>query len=105
MKKLCLLIILLLICSIETLAANKPNVTAITEVFGDGQKLIGVILEYPTEINGKKLKKDTFEVIDRTILNVYTNDVSEKTKNSKNGKFVIIELDPKDKNSGIFTTA
>ena len=67
--------------------------------------MIGVILEYPTEINGKKLKKDTFEVIDRTILNVYTNNVSEKTKNSKNGKYIIIELDPKDKNSGIFTTA
>ena len=57
------------------------------------------------KINGKKLTKETFEVTDRTILNIYTNDVSEKAKNSKNGKYVIIELDPKDKNSGIFTTA
>ena len=105
MRKLYLLIVLLLVCSIEILAANKPNVTAITEVFGDGQKLTGVILEYPMAINGKKLTKETFEVTDRTILNIYTNDVSEKTKNSKNGKYVIIELDPKDKNSGIFTTA
>lgn len=105
MRKLYLLIVLLLVCSIEILAANKPNVTAITEVFGDGQKLTGVILEYPTAINGRKLTKETFEVTDRTILNIYTNDVSEKTKNSKNGKYVIIELDPKDKNSGIFTTA
>lgn len=105
MKKLYLLIILVLICSIEIFAKDKPNVTAITEVFGDGQKLTGVILEYPIAINGKKLKKDTFEVRDRTILNIYTNDVSEKTKNSKNGKYIIIELDPKDKNSGIFTTA
>lgn len=105
MKKLYLLIILILICSIEIFAKDKPNVTAITEVFGDGQKLTGVILEYPIAINGKKLKKDTFEVRGRTILNIYTNDVSEKTKNSKNGKYIIIELDPKDKNSGIFTTA
>ena len=105
MRKLYLLVVLLLVCSIEILAANKPNVTAITEVFGDGQKLTGVILEYPTAINGRKLTKETFEVTDRTILNIYTNDVSEKTKNSKNGKYVIIELDPKDKNSGIFTTA
>lgn len=105
MRKLYLLIVLLLVCSIEILAANKPNVTAITEVFGDGQKLTGVILEYPMAINGKKLTKETFEVTDRTILNIYTNDVSEKVKNSKNGKYVIIELDPKDKNSGIFTTA
>ena len=105
MRKLYLLIVLLLVCSIEILAANKPNVTAITEVFGDGQKLTGIILEYPTAINGRKLTKETFEVTDRTILNIYTNDVSEKTKNSKNGKYVIIELDPKDKNSGIFTTA
>ena len=105
MKKLYLLIVLLLVCSIEILAVSKPNVTAITEVFGDGQKLTGMILEYPMAINGKKLTKETFEVTDRTILNVYTNDVSERTKNSKNGKYVIIELDPKDKNSGIFTTA
>lgn len=92
-------------CSINIFAINISNITAITEVFGDGQKLTGVILEYSTEINGKKLTKDTFEVIDRTILNIYTNNVSEKTKNSKNGKYIIIELDPKDKNSGIFTTA
>lgn len=105
MRKLYLLIVLLLVYSIEILAANEPNVTAITEVFGDGQKLTGVILEYPMAINGKKLTKETFEVTDRTILNIYTNDVSEKAKNSKNGKYVIIELDPKDKNSGIFTTA
>ena len=105
MKKLYLLIILIFICSINLFATNISNITAITEVFGDGQKLTGVILEYSTEINGKKLTKDTFEVIDRTILNVYTNNVSEKTKNSKNGKYIIIELDPKDKNSGIFTTA
>jgi hypothetical protein cdivTM_09351 len=92
-------------CSINIFAINISNITAITEVFGDGQKLTGVILEYSTEINGKKLTKDTFQVIDRTILNIYTNNVSEKTKNSKNGKYIIIELDPKDKNSGIFTTA
>ena len=91
-------------CSINIFAINISNITAITEVFGDGQKLTGVILEYSTEINGKKLTKDTFEVIDRTILNIYTNNVSEKIKNSKNGKYIIIELDPKDKNSGIFTT-
>ena len=92
-------------CSINIFAINISNITAITEVFGDGQKLTGVILEYPMAINGKKLTKDIFEVTDRTILNIYTNNVSEKTKNSKNGKYIIIELDPKDKNSGIFTTA
>lgn len=39
MKKLYLLIILVLICSIEIFAKDKTNVAAITEVFGDGQKL------------------------------------------------------------------
>ena len=105
MKKLYILIILTLIYSIKIFANDKPNVTAITEVFGDGQKLTGIILEYPIEIDGKKLTKDTFEVLNRNILNIYTNDISEKTKNSKNGKYIIIELDPKDNNSGIFTTA
>ena len=105
MKKLYILIILTLIYSIKIFANDKPNVTAITEVFGDGQKLTGIILEYPIEIDGTNLTKDTFEVLNRNILNIYTNDISEKTKNSKNGKYIIIELDPKDNNSGIFTTA
>ncbi|MCY7007475.1 alpha/beta hydrolase-fold protein [Fusobacterium simiae] len=103
MKKIYMLIIVIFICSIKIFAADISNITAITEVFGDGQRLTGVILEYPVEIDGKKLSKDTFEVLDRTILNIYTNDISEKTKNPKNGKYIIIELDPKDKNSAIFT--
>ncbi|WP_195339946.1 prolyl oligopeptidase family serine peptidase [Fusobacterium sp. 1001295B_180824_G3] len=103
MKKIYMLIIVIFICSIKIFAADISNITAITEVFGDGQRLTGVILEYPVEIDEKKLSKDTFEVLDRTILNIYTNDISEKTKNPKNGKYIIIELDPKDKNSAIFT--
>lgn len=105
MKKLYILIILMIICSIDIFAIDISNITAVTEVFGDGQKLTGVILEYPVEINGKKLSKDTFEVLDRNILNIYSNNIPEKTDNSKNGRYIIIELDPSDKNSGIFTTA
>ena len=112
MNKICSTFVLLIfLCSISIFASDitsikdVKNITAITEVFGDGQKLTGVILEYSVEIDGKKLPKDTFEVLDRTVLDIYTNDISEKTNNSKNGRYIIIELDPNDKNSGIFTTA
>lgn len=111
MNKICSTFVLLIfLCSISIFASDitsikdVKNITAVTEVFGDGQKLTGVILEYSVEIDGKKLPKDTFEVLDRTVLDIYTNDISEKTNNSKNGRYIIIELDPNDKNSGIFTT-
>ena len=39
MKKLYILVILILMCSINIFAINISNITAITEVFGDGQKL------------------------------------------------------------------
>lgn len=40
------------------------NITAVTEVFGTGQKLTGVIIEYNTAVKNDKLTKETFEVTD-----------------------------------------
>lgn len=81
------------------------NITAVTEVFGTGQKLTGVIIEYNTAVKNDKLTKETFEVTDRTITNVYANNKAEKTKSGKNGRFVIIELNPSDEKAQLFIKA
>jgi predicted peptidase len=75
------------------------SVTAITEVFNDGQKIIAVAVEYDKDIDNSKLTRSTFLVEGRTITKIYTNNVAAKSAQSVNGKYVIIELSEKDKNA------
>ncbi|MFD0974944.1 hypothetical protein [Plantactinospora endophytica] len=95
------------------------NVIPITEVLAFGQKVTAVAVEYSSTVNPRDLSRDTFTVSDslynfrfnpvsdltdptkranRTITAVYTNDAPalEADKKSDPGKYVIIELDPKD---------
>ena len=83
--------------------AHIKDVTAITEVFGDGQKLTAVAVEYNKEIDHSKLSKSAFSVSDRTITNVYANTAPAKTSQGINGKYVIIELSTADANAATFT--
>jgi predicted peptidase len=79
--------------------AHVKSVTAITEVFGDGQKVTAVALEYDQEIDNLKLSKTAFTVADRTITNVYANSELAKAAQGANGKYVIIELSTADANA------
>ncbi|MEU9960564.1 twin-arginine translocation signal domain-containing protein, partial [Streptomyces sp. NPDC050982] len=38
------------------------SVTAVTQVFGDGQKLVAVAVEYDSDIDGSTLSTSTFAV-------------------------------------------
>ena len=74
-------------------------VTAVTEVFGDGQRLTTAIVEYDTPIKNSTLSTTTFTVSGRNITRVYTNARPEKSAVGQDGKFVIIELDTADSNA------
>ncbi|GGT22940.1 peptidase [Streptomyces griseoviridis] len=81
------------------LAASAGHITegtAITEVFGDGQKLTAVALKYDKEIDAAKLSPSAFEVTDRTVTNVYANTEPAKAAHGVNGQYVVIELSPLD---------
>lgn len=71
---------------------EEQKVTAITEVFGDGEKVSAVAIEYPTEIDAASLSIDDFEVENQTITEVYTNTEAAVTDSNIPGKFVIIKL-------------
>lgn len=73
--------------------------TAITEVFGEGQKITAVAIAYDKDIDNSKISEGTYSVDGRTITKVYTNTKAEKTSNGTNGKYVIIELSETDKNA------
>jgi predicted peptidase len=72
------------------------TVTAITQVFGSGQKLTAVSLEFDRAIDSSKLSTSTFSVADRTVTKVYANRSEALATRGRDGRFVIIELSPDD---------
>lgn len=101
-------IILLGSVSIALNACSNPsgngiqNVVAVTEVFGDGQKVTAAIIEYRKEIKNSSLSTDSYQVEGRNIIRVYANNSADKYSEEPNGKFVIIELSPNDPEASVF---
>ena len=77
------------------------NVTSVTEVFGTGQQVTHIILEFNEKVVNSQLTKNTFTVSDRTVEKIYSNTRPEKTDIVKDGRFVIIELNPKDSGASL----
>jgi predicted peptidase len=80
------------------------GVTAITQVFGTGQKLTAVAVEYDRDIDGSKLSKTTYKVAGRTVTGVYTNREAGLDPASPRGRYVIIELSPDDAAAALWVT-
>lgn len=68
------------------------SITAITEVFGDGQKVSAVAIKYDCAIDTSKLKISDFIVDGKTGTKIYANTTAAKTSQGVNGQYVIIEL-------------
>lgn len=77
-----------------------PRATALTRVFGDGQKLIGIALDYGVPVMGGKLAAESFAVEGRTILRAYTSDQPTGAARPY-GRFVILELSTEDKSASL----
>ncbi|MGH1555723.1 hypothetical protein ACRAWF_39515 [Streptomyces sp. L7] len=87
------------------LAAQSGHIleaTAITEVFGDGQKLTAVAVKYDAAIDTSKLTRSTFKVTDRTVTNVYANTEAATAGHGINGVYVVIELSPLDEAARLY---
>ncbi|MDV9170314.1 hypothetical protein R6V09_09210 [Streptomyces sp. W16] len=70
--------------------------TAVTQVYGDGQKFIAVAVEYDTAIDTSTLTKTSFTVAGRTVTKVYANTAAALADQGKDGPYVIVELSPDD---------
>ena len=70
------------------------NVTSVTEVFGTGQQVTHIIVEFNEKVVNSQLTKNTFTVAGRNVENVYSNTRPERTNIVKDGKYVIIEGGP-----------
>ncbi|MFG2778192.1 hypothetical protein ACGFY7_10085 [Streptomyces prunicolor] len=90
----------------ETMSAtgHVRSATAITQVFGDGQKLIAVAVEYDSDITDSALSTSTFKVTGRTVTKVYPNRSADLAEHGRNGRYVIVELSPDDKAAALWVT-
>ena len=77
------------------------SVTSVTEVFGTGQQITHIIVEFNERVVNSQLTKNTFTVSDRTVEKIYSNTRPERTDIVKDGRFVIIELNPKDNGASL----
>ena len=77
------------------------SVTSVTEVFGTGQQITHIIVEFNERVVNSQLTKNTFTVSDRTVEKIYSNTRPERTDIVKDGRFVIIELNPKDSGASL----
>ena len=80
------------------------SLTAITQVFGDGQKLTAVAVEYDRDIDGSRLATSAYKVTDRTVTKVYTNRAPHLASSSRPGRYVIIELSTSDTAAALWVT-
>ncbi|MET7575168.1 alpha/beta hydrolase-fold protein [Streptomyces sp. NPDC005492] len=83
---------------------HVKSLTAITQVFGAGQKLVAVAVEYDREIDGGSLSTSTFTVTDRTVTKVYTNRTADLAERARGGRYVIVELSPDDTAAALWVT-
>lgn len=75
---------------------HLKKISALAEVYPDGQRVTAAILEYDKEINGRQLTTNSFRAENRRITGVYTNVEPERCEEGRNGKFVIVELSLED---------
>ncbi|MER5438402.1 alpha/beta hydrolase-fold protein [Streptomyces sp. NPDC002790] len=85
-------------------SAHVRRATAITKVFGDGQKLIAVAVEYDRDIDTSALTTSTFAVADRTVTKVYANRIVELAEHGRDGRHVIVELSADDEAAALWVT-
>lgn len=72
-----------------------PVITAVTKVFGDGQKIVAAALQYEVPISSVMLEQAGYQVGHRRITNIYTSNALNSTPQPQ-GCFVMIELDSAD---------
>ncbi|RKW44201.1 MAG: peptidase, partial [Lautropia sp.] len=81
--------------SVQAREQDNPadNATAITEVYGDGMRLMGVSVEYRRPVNAAQIKAADYRVEGRTIREVYVSRTPAGTP-YRSGRYVVIELNP-----------
>ena len=81
--------------------ATAKAATAVTQVFGDGVRLVAVAIEYDASVGATSLDADGFHVEGRTVVSVFASSSRNPADRAASGRFVIVELSPDDANAGL----
>lgn len=74
-------------------AKTNPSIEAIAKVYGDGEHISTIILNYEKPVLAESVTIDDFNVPGRTIIKSYvSNNPEDNGKEEKEGKYVILEL-------------
>lgn len=73
---------------------------AVCQIFGEGQKVTAAVIEMNESVKSEEITANNFTVDGRNILQVYVNDTGKTGEKSDSGKYILLELDPKDKEAG-----
>lgn len=82
-------------------AGHVKGVTAITRVYGGGQRLVAVAVEYDRNLISSALGRD-FAVEGRTITRVYANTAADLAEAGQDGPFAVIELSSGDAGAALY---
>lgn len=87
-------------------ATTQPShiigAVALTRVFGDGQRLVGVAVEYDQPIAASSLQTADYRVLGRTVTwvraaaRVEDAGIADENVDAPSGRFVIVSLDPNE---------
>ena len=80
----------------QTEPAPVKGAMALTRVFGDGQKLVGVAIEFRRPIDEARLSRSSFSVEGRTVVDVHASASASPGTPAASGPYVIVELSPDD---------
>ena len=68
------------------------KVTALTHVYGDGEKVAAAILEYPKDINPNAVNIADFSATGKEITKVYVNNQPQTSNTSRLGRYIVLEF-------------
>lgn len=91
--------------AVRAATAAAKGVTVITQVFGEGQKLVAVAIGYEQVIDNGRLDAASFAVEGRTVTRAYANTGAALAPEGVNGRFVILELSLDDETAALYATA
>ena len=67
-------------------------VTALTQVYGDGEKIAAAMIAYPKELNAADVGIKDFSVPGKKIASVHVNNKEDFTGSAKKGRYVFLEF-------------
>ena len=67
------------------------RITAITSVYGDGEKVAAAILEYPQDIEPNAVNLADFSATGKEIAKAYVNNQPQTSNTSRLGRYIILD--------------